>query len=768
MAQIINDGAEFEDRVRRIARARWPQAEFSGAELINGRERDGVFETEDCIHFIEATISRLLEKVKSDSKKLFELIKHQQKANSMKGSRGWVITKHEPTAEQKNAVDSIGNRQITICSLDNFQRALVDVHSYLTSRENHFFGSVVDPENESLKPIVDYIPLDIIDPIDNEILSISEISSNLLTGKTYILQGDYGAGKSMTLRQIFFNLKKIFTSGDSSKFPIYINLREHSGQDDPSELIERHARRVGFSSPASLVRAWRAGFCIVLIDGYDEITTLGTSKRLALKVIRRDSLTAVRRLIEQSPANTGWIIAGREHFFDSPKERRDALGLKSNTKTLSLNEFSENQIRLYLEKLGASASTSLPSWLPTRPLFVGYMAGRGLLGELAENISLNDPVEGWDFLIDKICEREARIATGLDAATLRSILERLATIARSTQDGLGPISQVQIRETFLDICDYEPDDQANLILQRMPGLGVHRVEEDTRSFIDAELAEVCRGRDIVDFVLDPYTRLHNTGWRKSISENSNYSGNLAIARSARDLKRNNIRQGHFDAAFQSLQNIDSLESVKADLVGLCLALNFTPPAETIITGIEYFDCAMRFDSETSSISSVTFNECFFDILEIDPTADINKHPNFTSCAFSEIHGRSSRQDLPTGKFNQNCVYEKFSSSALTQSSILETDLSKGEKIILSLLRKLFIQSLGGRAESALSRGLDLNDRQRVAPALRLLQQHGFATVFNRGDGDVWLPNRKRLHSVRQLLAAPSVSSEYILKESRIL
>lgn len=763
-----NDGPDFENRVRRIARARWPQAEFSGAELINGRERDGIFETEDCIHFIEATISRSLEKAKGDAKKLFDLVKQQQKVNSMKGSRGWIITKHEPTAEQKTAVDSIGNRQITICSLDNFQRALVDVHTYLSSRANHFFGSVVDPENESIKPSIDYIPLDIVDPTKPEPLSIREISETLLAGQRYILQGDYGAGKSMTLRQIYFSLEKIYAAGTISQFPIYINLREHSGQDDPAELIERHARRVGFPSPSSLVRAWRAGFCIVIIDGYDEITTLGASKRLALKSIRRESLTAVRRLIEQSPANTGWIIAGREHFFDSPEERRDALGLTAATKILSLNEFSEDQIRQYLQKLGATSSAKLPSWLPTRPLFVGYMAARGLFEELVVNGGLNDPVEGWDYLIDKICQRESRIATGLDASTLRAILERLSTIARSSQDGLGPISQGQIRETFLDICSYEPDDQANLILQRMPGLGVHRVEEDTRAFIDAELAEICRGRDIVDFVLDPYTCLHNKGWKKAISENSSYSGNLAIARVARDLKKSSVRQGHLDGAFQSLRNIESVEAVKADLIGVCLALNYAPPTETIITGIEFPGCSMRFDAESASIANVTFSECFFDIIEIDPSAIIEKHPKFTTCAFNEILGRASKQDLPEGKFDSDCVIEKYSSSALTQSSILETDLSKGEKIILTLLRKLFIQSLGGRAENALSRGLDLNDRQRVAPALRLLQQHGFATVFNRGDGDVWLPNRKRLHLVRQLLTAPSASSEAVLKEAKTL
>jgi hypothetical protein len=37
----------FENEVRRIARQLWPQAEFAGATIIQGKERDGVFPTEE-------------------------------------------------------------------------------------------------------------------------------------------------------------------------------------------------------------------------------------------------------------------------------------------------------------------------------------------------------------------------------------------------------------------------------------------------------------------------------------------------------------------------------------------------------------------------------------------------------------------------------------------------------------------------------------------------------------------------------------------------
>ncbi len=53
----FDEDSLFEDEVRRIARARWPQAQFDGAAMVNGRERDGIFETDDVIHYVQATRS---------------------------------------------------------------------------------------------------------------------------------------------------------------------------------------------------------------------------------------------------------------------------------------------------------------------------------------------------------------------------------------------------------------------------------------------------------------------------------------------------------------------------------------------------------------------------------------------------------------------------------------------------------------------------------------------------------------------------------------
>jgi hypothetical protein len=48
---------------------------------------------------------------------------------------------------------------------------------------------------------------------------------------------------------------------------------------------------------------------------------------------------------------------------------------------------------------------------------------------------------------------------GIDAGTVRQLIEHLATIARNSPDGLGPISPDQITAAFTDVCGYPPDDR---------------------------------------------------------------------------------------------------------------------------------------------------------------------------------------------------------------------------------------------------------------------------------------------------------------------
>ena len=759
----------FENEVRRIARARWPQAQFDGAVMKDGKERDGVFETDDVIHYVEATTSRRADKAKDDTKKMFSAMAEQQRSGSMKGAVGWFVTKEEPTADQREEVKSHGKQQVKAVSFSQFQQALVDVPAYFERRENHIFGSVIDQVTKAIRPSVNYIQLDLLDLERGAQLNIDSIASALSDGESFTVLGDYGAGKSMTLRQIYYSLREKYRSGGTPQFPLYINLREHSGQDDPSELLERHARRIGYEKPHSLVSAWRAGFAILIIDGFDEITTLGiSSTRSKLKEARRRSLEAIRKLIEQTPLSTGFIVAGRDHFFNTPEERKGALGIRSNTRTIAVGEFTKKQIQQYLEKV-SGRDIPFPAWLPTRPLLVAYIATRGLLdnaGILAESI---DATDGWHYLLDQIFERESKISPNLDGQTLRRILERLSTIARASVDGLGPLTQQQIRDAYIQICESEPDEQANLLLQRLPGLGIYRDEDDSRTFVDLELAEVCRARDVTEFIVNPYGLLQDEGWRSTISLASAFVGQTAVTRICRNLKQmSDFSKSSIDSAFSATNGVSDLGSLRADIAAACIEYPYAPKVSTIIEGEVFENYTLTNWASELDFSNIVFKNCLLESVELFDSNQDKLLPSFQSCVLMLVKGRSSKADLPAGKFDNNCTFESFSDSSNTQAAILSSALSRGEKMVLTILRKLFVQSLSGRAESALFRGLDMNDRQLIPEAIKLLQQQGLIMLYNRGDGNVWVPVRKEINRARRILATPNACDDPAMSEAKAL
>jgi hypothetical protein len=49
----------------------------------------------------------------------------------------------------------------------------------------------------------------------------------------------------------------------------------------------------------------------------------------------------------------------------------------------------------------------------------------------------DNPSTGWDFLLDELCTREAKIEAGISGQIIRLILENLATRVREKEGGLG-------------------------------------------------------------------------------------------------------------------------------------------------------------------------------------------------------------------------------------------------------------------------------------------------------------------------------------------
>jgi hypothetical protein len=750
---------EFEDEVRRIARLLWRSAEFGGAQIVDDRERDGIFETEDFIVCIECTVSRQRDKAVDDAVKLDKLIRKLTPKHPAKFIKGWFITLHEPTADQRGVIAKYQGKIVT-CSYDQFRAKLIDARSYITARGKYPFGSVRDPKSGS--PIFDvrYVPLDILDE-EGTPHDVESIASQLIGKRRIILTGDYGAGKSSTAREVYLNLARRFWEGKVTYFPVLLNLRDHHGQIDPVEAIERHARKIGFSAPSSLVRAWRAGYCTMILDGFDEIASAGwagiTKK---LRDLRYRSMELIRVFIRETPPSNGLLITGRAHFFDSERELSQALNLTSNFRRLKLTEFTTEQVASFLQQLGWGKS--VPEWLPTRPLLLAYLVSRGLLSQASEGGDSVSPAAGWHDLLDRISERESEIEAGIDPTTVRRLIETLATAARATTDGLGPLSPEIITNCFKAVCGYAPDDRGAVLLQRLPGLGGVSAEDGSRVFIDDDYAEAARSGDVFRYIEDPFiSQLDCEPWQLSLRV-------LGVDIIAYRCQLAGYDYGKIGAALRAAYERQRGHTLATDILLCLMSLRICYEGPKIYLKEVIVD-EILVEDEVCSMGTIEFQDTVVGRLELSSGAPAGNIPTFRRCHFAKIDGRTGERDLPSDRFIE-CTYDEFEHTSRTTRAILALHLPLTTKVMLTILKKLFAQSGSGRRESALYRGLDARAQEVVPGVLSLIKRHEFVVKTRQGTITVWLPAktpgiRKRALSI---LATPNISKDPLIEASKQL
>jgi hypothetical protein len=500
-------GKDFERDVTRIARALWPSSWVGGALVLHGRERDGVYVTEEAVHIVECTTSRAMQKATDDIEKSVKLSRELRKQYPDKPVQCWFITADEPTPDQRSVAIKVKEVRVLAQSYDSFRGRLINAASYLGQRREYAFGSARNLSDGSIKIDRDeYVELDLLRLADSSLFSAKEIAEGVLFGhmKRVVLLGDYGAGKSMTLREIYLKIADAYHEGRTPKFPVYINLRDHSGQQEPVEVLERHARRIAFDPPHHLVRAWRAGFVVLILDGFDELSTTGwMAFNRRLKDTRFSTVEAVRRFVRETPPDCPVIVAGRVSYFDDEKECLNALGFREEIASiLSLNDFTESQITGYLRKLGVIGT--LPAWLPSRPLLIGALAVRGALNAESIGDDSVEPGEGWDNLLHAVCEREAATHEVVDADTVREVIEQLASIARSKGGLNAPLSLTDMATAYTQVRGVEPDERVQTLLLRLPGLGSAVEGEDARAFVDIDFGSAVSAGDVTRFIDNPF------------------------------------------------------------------------------------------------------------------------------------------------------------------------------------------------------------------------------------------------------------------------
>lgn len=745
----------FENSVRETARHLWPQAAFSGSTKHDGRERDGVFVTEEMVHLIESTTSRRKDKAEQDTKKLASLSKTMQAEYPMKGVKGYFITRDEPTAEQREAVRRFGKGLVVSLAYAQFRRQMIDAASYLECRMDYPFGSMFDEDTESRTDTSDLISPQFTTDL-GETLHVSSILRMLENGRSFVLVGDYGAGKSTALREVFVALRsRYFLANQTGRFPLHLNLRDHHGQANPAEALERHARNIGFQSPTHLVRAWHAGYLTLILDGFDEFATVGWSGQAKrLRDIRYTSMELIRNFM-RGPADTGIMIAGRQHYFDSDSELTRSLGLRQDTTRLHISDFNDGQIREFLTKKGWREG--IPTWLPSRPLLLGYLFSRGMLDQVMTVDHGSSPAAGWDVFLELTAHREAEIEAGIDGLAVRQIVESLATKARSKTDGMSSLSQDDILGSFQSVCGFIPDDRGLLLLQRLPGLGASSSDDGSRDFIDEDLVDAARAGDIYRYVEDPFTfQLENpTNWNATL-------GQLGTELASLRCFDKGFGMGKLRTAIQQAGKDPDQGALCIDLLQLSKEMGFGFSVRPItIRNVMIHDAS--FGDDSLDFSPISFQDCLFQRLEISASANSNLLPSFSECYFGILDGRISRTDLPENTFDNKCVFDSFGDSSKNTAAILALPLSTGAKVLLTVLKKLYLQPGAGRKQSALFRGLDHRSRALVPDVLQLLIREGLTVRSTAGEESVWLPIRDKGVRVRRLVSSPLGSNDRLIQ-----
>ena len=658
-----------------------------------------------------------------------------------------IVTLHEPTSEQRSNARGLG---ITALSLHEFQRGLLDAQQYIESRWNHRFGSASHPEDGSYQLSDDeYVEQPLIPATSEGSYSIDDVCKLLNDGRTIVLFGPFGAGKSLTVREVFKHFRLDYHRNRTERTPIAINLRDHWGQSSVDEILRRHADKVGFEKPHQLVRAWNAGQLLPLLDGIDELASpVMAMGKDAIRRSREEALKVVQAFMQDVRGRTGVLLTSRDHYFDSTEEARRLMRLPSDAIFIDVGEFSEEQAAEYLRKKGINSN--LPTWLPRKPLLLGYLASRNLLDQVTSMSGDGGPALAWDSFLDRICEREADLSSDIDSVSVRQLLEDLATRARVLPSGSGPLYDSDLANAYKAITGYDPLEAARTLLQRLPGLTARDQEVGARSFVDDEMMEALRAGAVVRFIVNPYAAPGVKGLAHPLKAfGCSVAGHLA--------SENQVTAAQYRvAAVRAIQHWEE-HTLALDSI---LSGAASPDTNTVDAGGLTIQSGLAdyIDMEEQPVVNLTLDGCLIERVRFDSNASNIK---FVNCQIIAIEGIADSRELP--ETFSGCDIGEFDNRH-TNTAIIGSELPDALKMLLVIIRKLFLQRGSGRAQSALHRGIGGSLQSYVSPVLNLLVSEGIVYSHPANRQLIWHGNRIHRSRMLKILEGPMTSDDALIKK----
>lgn len=372
-----------------------------------------------------------------------------------------------------------------------------------------------------------------------------------------------------------------------------------------------------------------------------------------------------------------------------------------------------------------------------------------------------NPAAGWDELLDRVCEREVRQiwGAGFQASELRLYIEGLATQARRAPVGKG-LQQTDLQQVFRRVFGRDADEPAGLLTARLPGLGAVAGNSGAREFIDPDFADVASSGDMSRYVSLPYEAASPLeGLQQPLGD---------LAREI-CLWRLGDSFAKLSVALECASQQENVSTVSSDLMSMMLDSGTSYGGRDIEIRDLHFE-NLAIDS-CIDLGRVTLSSCTISTLTIsrsDATTESGRLPKLKDCMIGKLEGALSKHDVPSGILIGTTTVEDFSAYAATNVAVMNSPLPTSVKVLITILRKLFVQSGSGRKYGAFKRGIPQDAVRFVDPICSLIKSRGFAQDVSLNKTLVLIPNRTKSAEALGIINGPNTSENPLIRSVRAL
>lgn len=623
------------------------------------------------------------------------------------------------SGEHTSLVESGREANVEVHDLNSFASKFIGASQYVSERSKMPFGSAVNPDTGDID-MHQYAPIKYADEHHRR-YAIEDIATELKQGRNVVLLGEFGTGKSRCVMEAF----RMLVSDNPTFPPIAINLRDNWGLRKHHLIVNNHLDGLGLGQFFdALVRSLHRGNHVLLLDGFDEIGSQswsGDAKRLT--EIRKKSLEGVRDLIS-NVKNAGILIVGREHYFATPEEMAESLGLNLS-KTLVLRcpeEFSDTELSEYIQ-----ANTSLktvPEWMPRKPLICQLLARLPASDVELLEMGANGEIEFFDSVFDAICARETRIHPTIFKESLKGILLLLSQQTRTLSPNDERMSTEDINQAFYAVTGAPPIDESALLLQRLPYLGRAGSGGNDRIFIDDYAKNGLRAIALTQAIHKNNRDIGQKRWQQALDAFGlrvlNAKGGTSAE--AERFAKFCVNHGNSQVACDLVAARLLTTNESCDFQGLSVSGGRIKVLSFVDFEIKNLHLS-GIEIEELTLESATFNNA-----------------KVENCIVDRVKGVGGIENLPDVFIN--CEFGVFD-TAITIARISELNLTNQQKTLLAIVKKLFFQPGSGRKEEALLRGAEKYWHQAAAKAtVQYMERNGMLIQTKGSQGTVFVPKWK--------------------------